>query len=432
MSDPSSTAARFAWALYDFANSAFAAVIVTFVFATYFSQAVAVDPITGTAQWGWAMTVSAVITALLSPVLGAIADRGGRRKPWLFGFTWLAVAGCLLLWLARPYESGQSWVLFTLVAVALANLGIEVAGVFYNAMLPEIAPKARLGRWSGWAWALGYAGGMSCLILALVGFVQADPPWFGLDQQTAEHVRITGPLVGLWLFLFSLPMLVLTPDRQSAGLPARSAVRQGLTQLRLTLANLGTYRLVGHFLLARMLYTDGLNTLFAFGGIYAAGTFNMTLPEVIQFGILLNVTSGLGALGFAWVDDRIGAKPTILMALVGLFVCSLAAILAQDVTSLWIAGGLLGIFVGPAQAASRSLMAHLAPAELRTEMFGLYTLSGKATAFLGPLLVGSVTLWTGSQRLGMATILVFFLVGGALLWRLPLAGRPVVAPASAA
>ena len=373
---------QFAWALYDWANSAFAAVIVTFVFATYFSQGIAVDPVMGTAQWGWAMTASALGIAVLSPVLGAIADAGGRRKPWLLVFTWMTVAGCFLLWWAAPRAE---FVLYTLVIVALANLGFEIGTVFYNAMLPDIVGKDRIGRLSGWAWGLGYAGGLACLILALVAFVQTDSPLFGLDKSTAEHVRITGPMVGIWLALFSLPLFLMTPDRQSAGLPAAVAVRQGLEQLRGTFANLGRYRSIARFLIARMIYIDGLNTLFAFGGIYAAGTFGMELAEVIQFGILLNVTAGLGAFGFAWIDDWLGAKRTILIALTGLLLCGTAAVLVSDPLGFWIAGALLGVFIGPTQAASRSLMARIAPAELRTEMFGLYALSGKGHRLRRPL-----------------------------------------------
>jgi MFS transporter, UMF1 family len=403
---------QISWALYDWANSAFSAVIITFVFATYFSQGIAPDPVTGTALWGWTMTVGGIAIAVVSPILGAIADAGGRRKPWLAVFTGVSVIGCLLLWQARP---DPAFVLFTLVVVGITNLCFEIAGVFYNAMLPEIVSREYLGRLSGWAWGLGYAGGLACLIFALFALIQTETPLFGLDKASAEHVRATGPLVGLWLAVFSLPLFLFTPDRRSTGLPAALAVRQGLAQLRRTFANLRRYRAILRFLVARMIYTDGLNTLFAFGGIYAAGTFGMSTAEVIQFGILLNVTAGLGALGFAWIDDRIGAKRTILIALVGLLACGTAAVLATSTTVFWLAGGLLGIFVGPTQAASRSLMARMAPAEVRTEMFGLYALTGKITAYIGPFLLGTVTYWTGSQRWGIATILAFFVVGGLLL-----------------
>jgi MFS transporter, UMF1 family len=423
MDRPASRLGQFSWALYDWANSAFSAVIITFVFATYFSQGVAADPVGGTAQWGWAMSASGVAIALISPVLGAIADAGGRRKPWLLAFTAIAVIGCFLLWYARPTPEVA---LMVLVVAALTNVAFEIAGVFYNAMLPEIVSRDYIGRLSGWAWGLGYAGGLACLILVLYGFVQADEPLLGLDNSEAsmEHVRISGPLVGAWLALFSIPLFLLTPDRPSVRLPKGEAVRRGLSQLRKTFAEIGRYREIARFLIARMIYNDGLNTLFAFGGIYAAGTFGMDMAQVIQFGILLNVTAGIGALAFGWIDDLLGARRTILIGLLGLLVCGTVAVIATSTLTFWVAGGLLGIFVGPTQAASRSLMGRIAPPELRTEMFGLFALSGKITAYLGPFLLGTVTWWTGSQRLGMATVLLFFVVGGLLLWPLKERGEP--------
>jgi UMF1 family MFS transporter len=175
---------------------------------------------------------------------------------------------------------------------------------------------------------------------------------------------------------------------------------------------------IGRFLLARMIYTDGLNTLFAFGGIYAAGTFGMSFEEILIFGILLNVAAGLGAVGFGWIDDLLGAKPTIMLALVGLTAAGTSILLVDSQAWFIALGCVIGLFIGPAQAASRSLMARLAPAEVRNELFGIYALSGKATAFIGPALVGWVTVWADSQRAGMATIPVFFIVGAILLWPL--------------
>jgi len=406
---------QLSWALYDWANSAFSSVIITFVYATYFSQGIAENEVTGTAQWGWTMTASGIVIALTSPILGAIADAGGRRKPWLFVFTVVTVIGCFLLWFGRPTPEVA---LMVLIIAGLTNVAFEIAGVFYNAMLPELVRRDYIGRLSGWAWGLGYAGGLVCLVITLFAFVQAEHPLFGLDQQQAEDVRISGPLVGLWLAVFSLPLFLFTPDRPSRRLPAAAAVRGGLRELRETFGHFGRYRHIARFLIARMIYTDGLNTLFAFGGIYAAGTFGMAMAEVIKFGILLNVTAGLGALAFGWIDDWLGAKRTILIGLVGLLACGGAAVVVTEPLHFWIAGAFLGIFVGPTQAASRSLMGRIAPPELRTQMFGLYALTGKITAYLGPFLLGTVTYWTGSQRLGIATILLFFLVGMVLLWPL--------------
>jgi len=405
-----------AWCLYDWANSAFPTVITTFVFAAYFAKGVAADEVTGTSQWGYALSLSGLAIALSAPVLGAIADQSGRRKPWIALFTLIAALASAALWQVAP-ETRSVTLALTLVAVA--NFAFEMGMVFYNAMLPDLAPKARIGRWSGWAWGLGYAGGLVCLALVLVGFVQAETPWFGLDKEAAEHLRATGPFVGLWMAVFALPLLLFTPDRRAASVSMAAAMRQGLAALVGTLRNLGHYRDAAWFLVARMIYTDGLNTLFAFGGIYAAGTFGMDFQELILFGIAMNVTAGLGAVAFSWADDKLGAKWTITVAVAALIGLGSAVLVVEGKTLFWVFGVPLGLFVGPAQAASRSMMARLAPAELRTEFFGLYALSGKATAFLGPALVALVTDMFQSQRAGMATIVVFFLIGVLLLRKVP-------------
>ena len=195
----------------------------------------------------------------------------------------------------------------------------------------------------------------------------------------------------------------------------REAVRGGWRTLVRTLRHLRAFRNVAFFLLARMIYTDGLNTMFAFGGIYAAGTFDMTYEEILIFGIVLNVASGLGAAAFAWIDDWIGPKRTVIIALLGLTVFGAGILLVETKFWFYIFGSLVGALIGPAQSASRSMMARMAPAQMRAEMFGLYALSGKATAFVGPFLVGAVTIAYGSQRIGMATILAFFVIGLVLL-----------------
>ncbi len=401
-----------AWCFYDWANSAFPTVVITFVFAAYYTTAIAEDPLTGTAEWGLAIALSGLAVALLAPVLGAVADQGGRRKPWIGVFTVLAVVSGAALWTIEP---DPSFAVLALILVAFGNAAFEFGQVFYNAMLPDVAPPGRLGRVSGWAWGLGYAGGLVCLALCLVLFVQPETPLFGLDREAAEQVRIIGPFVALWFAVFAVPMFLFTPDTPASGRPMGEAVTQGLRTLVATLRALPRHGQIGRFLLARMIYTDGLNTLFTFGGLYAAGTFAMSYEDILIFGILLNIAAGLGAVGFAWVDDIFGAKRTIVIALIALTLFSTLILLVESKTWFVALGCAIGVFIGPAQAASRSLMARLAPAEVRTEMFGLYALSGKATAFVGPALVGWVTLWAGSQRAGMATIVVFFVVGLILL-----------------
>ncbi len=182
-------------------------------------------------------------------------------------------------------------------------------------------------------------------------------------------------------------------------------------------------RSVAIFLVAHMIYADGLITLFAFGGVYAAGEFGLSLPEVVVFGIVLNVAAGAGALAFAWLDDWFGSKRVVVLSLIGLIGASVLAVAATTLFWLWVAGILIGIFVGPAQAASRSLMARLTKPENRAGAFGLYALSGDATAFLGPAIVATITALSGSQRAGIAAIIVFFVIGLALLLMVREPGR---------
>ncbi len=409
---PAGKRAQFAWCLYDWANSGFPTVIVTFVFAAYFSRAVAENTIQGTAAWGQALAVSGVLIAVISPILGSIADRSGRRKPWLGVFAAITIVATAFLWETRPDPADALWALAFFV---IANTAFEIGNVFYNAMLPGLATKERIGRLSGWSWGLGYLGGLCCLGLLLVLFVQAETPLFGLDKEQAEHIRIAGPMVALWFAVFAIPIFLWVPDEAGTKVAAGKAIREGLAQLVGTLREIRQHANIVRFLLARLFYVDGMNTMFAFGGIYAAGTFGMSFEEIIQFGIALNVTAGLGAAGFAWLDDRIGSKRTVQIGILGLIAFGVPLLVVETKTAFWLLALPLGIFMGPVQAASRTLMAHLAPVDLRTEMFGLYALSGKVTSFAGPAVLAWATLAFESQRAGMATIIAFFVIGFALM-----------------
>jgi len=217
------------------------------------------------------------------------------------------------------------------------------------------------------------------------------------------------------MLAFTWPLFAFVPDVARRGPALMTAVSEGLRTLWQTFLRIRDYRDIARFLLANMIYIDGLNTLFSFGGIYAAGQFGMAIDEVLLFGILLNISAGLGAAAFAWLDDLLGAKPTILISLGSLILLCGAILLVRDKTLFYALGIAIGIFLGPAQAASRSLMARLAPADMRGEFFGLFALSGRLTSFMGPLLVGWVTYLAASQRIGMAMILPFLIVGAAIL-----------------
>ncbi|MGI9465263.1 MAG: MFS transporter, partial [Aestuariivirgaceae bacterium] len=376
-----------AWCSYDWANSAFSTVITTFIFSVYFAQAVAASPVEGTVLWSRAVTVAGLVVAVTSPLLGAIADFSGPRKPWLLVFTSACVIFTALLWYVRPTPE---FVVLALGLYVMASITYHFAIIFYDAMLKSIAPRKRLGRISGWGWATGYAGGLLCLVLCLWIVRSAGGNALGLDAELAEPIRATSLLVALWFAVFAIPIFLLVPDRPAMGVNILKATKAGLLQLPGMVAMLRQNPPIARFLIAHMFYTDGLVTLFAFGGIYAAVEFGMTPADILVFGIALNIAAGVGAAGFAWVDDAIGSRNTIMLALAGLVVSTGGLLLARTDGLFWLLAIVLGLFVGPAQAAGRSLMARLAPEGIETEMFGLYALAGKATAFVGPLVLGLV------------------------------------------
>jgi UMF1 family MFS transporter len=406
------TRKAWAWAFYDWANSAFPTVVSTFVVAAYFAQGIAPDPATGQAQWGWMQATAGLCIAALSPVLGAIADAGGRRRALLAMATLLTAVATAAVWFAKP-EPGYA--VYALVCVGIATIGFEIGSVFYNSMLPQVAPRERLGRVSGLAWGLGYAGGLACLGVALLLLVQPDPSPFGLDRGSAEHVRATALLVAAWLLVFSVPVLLALPDPPGRKPRWGEAAARGLAEIRAVLRSLPQQPALLRFLVARLFYTDGLNTLFAFGAIYAAGVFGMGIEQVLLFGIAMNVTAGLGAAGFSLVEDRLGSRRMVLLALGAIVLIGVPLLSTDSVTWFWILALMLGMFFGPAQAASRAFMARLAPEGETAAWFGLFALSGRVTGFFGPAALAAVTAITESQRLGMATVLVFLAIGALIL-----------------
>lgn len=421
-SAPPTRRALVSWCLYDWANSSYNTLITTFIFSVYFTKAV------GTAaMWSGALSLSGLLIALLSPVLGAVADRSGRRKPWMAVFTALTVLFSAALWWVRPDPSDA---LFALTCVVIATTAFELANVFYNASLPSLAPPAMIGRISGWGWGIGYFGGLVCLVIALFVFVKAEAPLFGLIG-TAEqaNVRATSLLAAAWYGLFALPFFLWVPDEPPTGLRLGRAAREGVATLRRTVAHARQYRNVVRFLIASAFYRDGINTITAFGGIFAAHVFGMSFEEVVMFAIALNVVAGAGAIGFAWMDDRAGARTTILISLFGLVGFGVPLLMASEKPWFWVLALGLGAFFGPAQAAGRSLMARLAPAGMTGEFFGLYGLTGRLVGFLGPLAFGAATEAFASQRAGMATVVGFFVLGFGLMLtvREPAEARPSAA-----
>jgi UMF1 family MFS transporter len=433
------------WIFFDWATQPYFTLITTFVFAPYFATHVAPDPASGQALWGFATAAAGIAIALLSPVLGAIADASGRRKPWIAAFGALLVIGASLMWFGKPGEA--SVIRPLLFAYAIATVGAEFAIVFNNAMMPTLVQPERIGRLSGTGWATGYVGGILSLILVL-GFLAASPdtgrtlfgltPLFGLDPAAHEGDRISGPLTGIWFVIFVLPMFLLTPD-YPARHPLKDALRAGLSELKQTLIDLPKQKSLAAFLLANMIYTDGLVSLYAFGGIYAAGTFGWNTIQLGTFGIILAIAGTFGGWFGGRLDDRLGPKRVIAGSMTILLASVIAILLVEKDSVLFISvappvpGGalfasaperaylVLGCLIGaagaPLQAASRSLLIRMAPKERVAQYFGLFALTGKVTSFAGPLLIGIVTAATDSQKAGMATLVLFFATGLALLAR---------------
>src|ERR1700719_1865317 len=381
----------------------------------------------------------------MSRVLGAVADASGRRKPWIAVFGALLVIGSCLMWFGRPGD--PSVIPPLLLAYAIATVGVEFATVFNNAMMPSLVPPDKIGRLSGTGWATGYVGGILSLILVL-GFLAASPetgrtlfgftPLFALDPVSHQDDRISGPLTGIWFIVFVLPMFLLTPD-YPAKRRIGDALREGLTELKQTLAELPQRKSLAAFLLANMIYTDALVSLFAFGGIYAAGTFGWNTIQIGRFGIILAIAGTFGAWLGGRLDDRLRPERGISGTMMILLFAIVAILLVDKETIFFIKvappapggalfassaeraylllGCLIGAAGGPLQAASRTLLIRMAPKDRIAQYFGLFALTGKVTSFVGPLLIGLITAVTASQKAGMAVLVLFFVAGLVLLAR---------------
>jgi len=442
------TRALVSWTMYDWAAQPFYTLITTFLFAPYFANAVYGDKVAGQAAWGYAAAIAGIFIALGSPFLGALADGRGRRKPWLALFAVIFVAGQCALWFATP-DASPATIYFVLFAFIVAAVAAEYAQVFTNAIMPSLVPSQQLGRLSGAGWAAGYFGGLASLIV-MIGLIAPVPetgktllgltPLLTLDTAAREGDRLAGPFAAVWFVIFVIPFFLFVPDKpaQQRVAPGTSVapLKSPLAELSDTLKSLPSNIIL--FLVARMFYSDGLTAIFTFGGIYGAAVFGWGPVELGIFGLVLTLVGAIGALAGGHLDDVLGSKFVIVGALMALMAGAIG-ILSVDAThvlfvhdvaaktkgsapfssvgeQVFLAFAILVGFVSaPVQASSRSLLARLAPPEKVTQYFGLFAFSGKATAFAAPLLVALVTNAFGDQRIGMASVLVFLIVGALMM-----------------
>lgn len=426
------------WIFFDWAAQPFFSVVVTFIFGPYFISRMAATPQAGQIAWGYGFAAASFVIAILSPVLGSIADQTGARKPWIGFFAVLKIVSLMTLWLAVPGAS-LFWVLF---AFSIAMISAEFSIVFNDSMMPRLIPHEDIGKVSNLAWGLGYLGGMIVLFFVVL-CLSASPetgrtiigmkPLFGLDPAQGEDARITGPISAIWYLVFILPMFLFTPD-QARGKPLRQAVGKGLSELKATLGEVRRRSGIRRFLVARMIYQDGVNSITALGAGYAASLFHWSITEIGLYGMFTIIIATFSCLIASRMDTRFGSKAIVMIAVVllllatigmvstgrdyllfGLVTLDYSATHGLFTTSAEHAylfyGILLGTAFGPVQASSRSWFARSVKPEESGRYFGIYALSGRATSFLGPFLVATVTAITQSAAMGMSVLVLFFAVG---------------------
>ena len=417
-----------AYILYDWAISPLPTLHTTFVFSIFFVQAVAPNEILGNVWWSWMIAACSLTIAIASPLAGADADRRANRRKWLFIMTIISALSTSLLWFVVPTSElttdAQNWMIVaTLVLSYFAIITNDGVYTFYNALLPSVTTKDSLGRVSGWAFGIGYLSGLLALFCALPVVAPSmfglENPLFGISTENASNIRITMPFVAIWLVLFSIPLFIYCPEPEKAKeTEFKETLKSGIKAL---LEIPGLLR----FFIARMFYADALVVVFAMGGIYAGTEFGFSISgplsqNLIVFGILLNLTSGIGAIIGGYSDDFLGSYITLRIALIALAISSLVAVVTSSIFTFWIAGACLGFFIGPVQSCTRVLVSKaIDKEEMRSRIFGLFMLSGKATSFVGPFLYGVFVTIFETSRAGMSVALIFLIIGLLLLAKKP-------------
>lgn len=423
---PATRGQVFAWGLWDWGSAAFNAVILTFVFSVYLTDAVGDDlpgEVSANSWLGYSIGAAGLLIALMAPVIGQRADAAGRRKLSVAIWTVLTVVAMAGLFLV---EDDYRFLWLGLLLLALGSIFFELASVSYNAVLCQVSTPATIGRVSGFGWAMGYVGGIVLLLAVYVGLIAGEGGALGVPTEDGFDIRLVALVAAAWFLLFALPMFLWVPEA-----PARTTLSPRLgviASYRALFADLAAlYRRDPHtvyFLGASALFRDGLAAIFTFGAVLAVTVYGIGADDVLIFGVAANVASAVGALVAGVFDDVVGPKAVIVVSLLGMLLAGVILLFVSGPTMFWIFGLFLTLFVGPAQSSSRTYLARLAPPGQEGQLFGLYATTGRAVSFLAPTLVGVFTQLFSSDRAGIVGILLVLAIGLAALW-------PVRSPVSA-
>jgi len=394
----------FNFALYDFANSAFTTIIITFIFSTYFAKQIAPNPVLGQSYWGWAIGITGLLVALIGPLIGSFADKKNCTEFFIKLFTIICIILTSFLWFSKPSEK---YLLYTLIIVALANFFYELSLIFYNSILKRISNYNNLGKSSGFSFALGYIGGILILIICIKIFIDNDVLPFGLSKENSENIRATSIVVALWYLIFSIPFLFSLKKKIKNKIEKSS---NNIKKIKNLFWDKGLNNL-GKFLLARMLYADGLNAIIIMGGIFAVGVFNLEIKDLLVLSVLMNITAFIGAIIGGYANDKFSSKSVIIFSLLGLIFSSAIILFIKTKIFFLIFASINGFFIGPIQSASRVFITKSIDKNNQASGFGLFALSGKLTSFIGPLLVSTLTYISNSQRIGFSAAIILLLIG---------------------
>ena len=399
------------YGLYDLANSAYSVIVVTFITSAYFANQIVGDPQLGAAYWQWTAGLCGILIALTGPLLGNIADKKPKGKINLLQiFTILCILTTCLFWFAKPMSN---YILFTLIIFLLSNYCYEAATIFYNSLLKNCSSENNIGKTSGLGFALGYIGSVPILLFTLYVFVLPDTIPFGLDKSKFENIRFIPIIAALWFLIFSLPMI--NYFKRYVQFKENTVDQTPIFKKLIELIWKNKFTPIGKFLLARMIYSDGVIVLIAGGGVYASGVFGFTPGELLELAIYANIVAFIGVLLGGYLNDKFSSKIIILICIAVLTTTVFyGSVVAQTKTQFFYNVMVISFFIGSIQSASRVMMTGLLEATDQGKGFGLFSFSGRVTAFAGPLLVGTITYYF-SQRIGFLSVSLFFVLGFVLM-----------------